>query len=356
MKVFTSRDVQQFIRADAQGVRNRSLLADRFPFFTDRPDDKKDHAAARQKSVDILCKPGLFEEGIAWKTRRDALARLGGAVSVKAKLGARLIINQAGGVIENAGICLDRNSGVPYIPGSAVKGIARAGAAMIGANPGEIALVFGWTSGRSQEPDLPAKLPVRNFGGTVSFLPAFPTGTARIEADIVTVHHRLYYSDPEKKPVAYDDEEPLPNTFPTIARGTEFQFVLTEAGSSRSAGVREGLGVASSSSVLELARSWLLAGLTEHGIGAKTAAGYGWFQVDTAGAAEPAAKPVPDFNEASFRNAIEKRLDRKGEWGILKKELEKLHKPVNAEWKTKFLALVGKDKAYKDLRAIVEAS
>ncbi|NQU45088.1 hypothetical protein HQ520_17525, partial [bacterium] len=40
-------------------------------------------------------------------------------------LQARLIINQAGGVLENAGLCLHRHFGFPVIPGSAVKGCAR---------------------------------------------------------------------------------------------------------------------------------------------------------------------------------------------------------------------------------------
>src|SRR5438034_1425306 len=34
------------------------------------------------------------------------------------------MVNMAGGVMENAGLCLDR-FGLPYIPGSAVKGCAR---------------------------------------------------------------------------------------------------------------------------------------------------------------------------------------------------------------------------------------
>ena len=34
------------------------------------------------------------------------------------------MVNMAGGIMENAGLCLDR-FGLPYIPGSAVKGCAR---------------------------------------------------------------------------------------------------------------------------------------------------------------------------------------------------------------------------------------
>jgi CRISPR type III-B/RAMP module RAMP protein Cmr6 len=44
--------------------------------------------------------------------------------TLHAQLQSRLMVNMAGGVMENAGLCLDR-FGLPYIPGSAVKGCAR---------------------------------------------------------------------------------------------------------------------------------------------------------------------------------------------------------------------------------------
>jgi CRISPR/Cas system CMR subunit Cmr6 (Cas7 group RAMP superfamily) len=41
------------------------------------------------------------------------------------ELGGRLLINMGGGVQENAGMALDRCFGLPFIPGSAVKGVTR---------------------------------------------------------------------------------------------------------------------------------------------------------------------------------------------------------------------------------------
>ena len=59
----------------------------------------------------------------------------------------------AGGVMENAGLCLDR-FGLPYLPGSAVKGCARRAAthALVETTSAEdkaellfnLCLVFGW--------------------------------------------------------------------------------------------------------------------------------------------------------------------------------------------------------------------
>ena len=45
--------------------------------------------------------------------------------TVFAKLMSRMAINMADGLIENAGIALDRNTGAPYVPASAVKGCCR---------------------------------------------------------------------------------------------------------------------------------------------------------------------------------------------------------------------------------------
>jgi CRISPR type III-B/RAMP module RAMP protein Cmr6 len=42
-----------------------------------------------------------------------------------AQLEGRLAINLADSLIQNAGICLDRLFGLPFIPGSAIKGICR---------------------------------------------------------------------------------------------------------------------------------------------------------------------------------------------------------------------------------------
>ena len=86
-----------------------------------------------------------------------------GAVSFTAKLGGRLIVNQAGGVLENAGLCIHPHFNAPYIPGGAVKGCARhaawqawneaeEGEAKIAAAK-EVAEIFGFPTGDSKPKD-----------------------------------------------------------------------------------------------------------------------------------------------------------------------------------------------------------
>ncbi len=308
-----------------------------------------------------------------------------------AQLQSRLMVNMAGGVMENAGLCLDR-FGLPYIPGSAVKGCARrlALAALrewceSGAKPGKeesdrynlfkdaceqfenpaemlaaIAVVFGWCEhdwknnrdkegrlisdfawainveqasslsseqqcnreeGRSSdETSTPSssfeearrRLKVNripNFAGSVSFLPAYPVDlpssgadlplsppiVGDLELDVVTVHHRKYYAGPERPDnpesvrrweqewgTAPDIEDPVPNIFPAVAPGHVFSFALLPLRSGgRSFDFLNGQAGSSpydETSVLDWARTWLANGLEVFGLGAKTNAGYGWFQ------------------------------------------------------------------------------
>jgi CRISPR type III-B/RAMP module RAMP protein Cmr6 len=246
-----------------------------------------------------------------------------------AQLQARLMVNMAGGVMENAGLCLDRLTGIPYIPGSAVKGCARrlaiqllfessagfqpaTGSEDLGAKSKrwddcaqllfQIARVFGWADqdwkpgsdfayACGEEWDeireratklLFAAFPnwkkptgnqllwksLPNYTGEVQFLPAYPFSAPAkdLELDVVTVHHREYYAGNPQYATAPDIEEPVPVVFPAVAPGHVFAFAVLP-------GRRRGDGL------LDIAKQWLKQGLETFGLGAKVAAGYGWFEV-----------------------------------------------------------------------------
>lgn len=62
------------------------------------------------------------------------------------------------------------------------------------------------------------------WGGTVSFLPAFPVKTDfKAVVDIVTSHHPDYYKDGG---TCYDTQNPVPLPFPVIEAGSSFKFVI----------------------------------------------------------------------------------------------------------------------------------
>src|ERR1035437_2733694 len=98
---------------------SRSLYFDRFA----RPELKKE--ARNQFFTDGFKAHRASEKVTAWKAwLGNSGLLLKPEELLLAELQSRLMINMAGGVMENAGLCMDR-FGVPYIPGSAVKGCAR---------------------------------------------------------------------------------------------------------------------------------------------------------------------------------------------------------------------------------------
>jgi CRISPR-associated protein Cmr6 len=246
-----------------------------------------------------------------------------------ATLGARLIVNQAVGVLENAGLALDRSFGFPVIPGSAIKGLARAGAAESLLR--ERQFVFGWAPNGGDD-HLPDGAP-KAFAGTVAFLAAAPADAAPLKVDIVNCHHPDYYAG--KRAAATDDESPNPQFFLTVQTGAMFRFALLPVARNRMDGVRQVLGVPPEFDPVAAAKKWLLHALNTLGAGAKTAAGYGWFEPPKGPSAEKGQKaanaPADDYpNEASFENAVLKRLDKPQEYGNLKAEIAKLREARNA--------------------------
>ena len=203
-----------------------------------------------------------------------------GAVQFVAKLGGRLIVNQAGGVLENAGLCLHPHFNAPYIPGSALKGIARHAAweAWNEAEDGpqkesaarEVAEIFGYpTNDKGLDAYLEKRCGYRAaVSGGVCFMAAVPNGTASLVADLVNCHHHKYYSGDEEFADAPDIENPIPNFFPVVENGAQFVFTIVS--------LRGG------EALRDKAKKWLVKAITENGAGAKTSAGYGWFEYDEA--------------------------------------------------------------------------
>lgn len=209
-----------------------------------------------------------------------------------ARIEGRLAINLADGLIENAGICLDRLFGLPFIPGSAVKGVCRHAALEELAQAADaerekllraIIAVFGCAK-NDFEPAKPARkrdeqdkppgcfFPYLDLmkpcdqKGAVAFLPAYPADeSTKIVVDLTNVHYPAYYKSGNEQDQR--NEKPQPNPFPAVERGAHFAFCLVLTRTDADSGL------------LGHARRWLESALTVHGLGAKTAAGYGWFSI-----------------------------------------------------------------------------
>lgn len=166
-----------------------------------------------------------------------------------AEVQGRMIVGIGAATVRETGISLLRTWGMPFIPGSALKGVA---AAMARKHPGN-----EW---KPESPGHRALLGDPQISGCVVFHDAWWGAGDHVETalpidlDVMTVHHSSYYGGGDEAPCDWD--EPTPVAFIT-ARG---QYLVALSGPSR---------------WVDAAGALLAAGLTEVGVGAKTAAGYG---------------------------------------------------------------------------------
>lgn len=212
--------------------------------------------------------------------------------------------------VENASVCLHPVYGFPYLPGTGLKGLARAWAELQGLNDSdEFRRIFGTQGGT----------------GSVLFLEAWPASISddpnrpTVEVDIVNNHHHEYYTEQGDNAPPGDWESPIPVYFLAVAPNVEFRFAVARARAD------------TDPDDVAQARAWLISGLTELGFGAKTAAGYGYF-TDVGGAGRDqgasAANPLDEFkhkhkslegnpNKSDIGNAVAE-LEQKMEPGDLR--------------------------------------
>lgn len=173
--------------------------------------------------------------------------------SLSAKIEGRMFIGLAtGGAIET-GVSTQHTYGMPMIAGSAVKGVAHAYAESIGLNADVLAVLFGEDEESAQKDGRVAG------SGCLVWHDAwwYPNdNTLPFVAEVVTVHHQDYYGGSGE---ATDFDSPIPNQ--QIAVQGSFYFVI------------EG-----DTQWAAFAKQLLQQALQKQGLGAKTAAGYGYFE------------------------------------------------------------------------------
>ncbi len=216
--------------------------------------------------------------------------------------------------------------GFPILPGSSVKGIARAYAMLVENRTEEDAdfvAIFG-RAPKQGEPESAAQ------SGHAIFLDAIPTRVPELKLDIMNPHFPDYYGDKTNRVAPTDWQSPNPVFFLTVAKGQEFRFAVGWRGK-----VNEELR--------KRAQEWLTKGLQELGAGAKTSAGYGYFKPDgaveqkvqsvqTAQTTAP-AQPAQPVRPARVRRGtiIEIRSDKRGFGRVKDAEEDKEYRfPISA--------------------------
>ncbi|MHB8597022.1 MAG: type III-B CRISPR module RAMP protein Cmr6 [Ktedonobacteraceae bacterium] len=185
-----------------------------------------------------------------------------GALIRKATVKGRMIVGLGNESVLETSITLHRTYGVPYIPGSALKGLA--------ASYVQQKLSETWHTGGEAHKIIFGD--TDNAGYVVFFdalyIPNKDTVNAPLRADIITVHHPDYYQGSEKAPADWDS--PTPISFLT-ATGS---YLIAVAAPDLEKGTRE--------QWLNTTLKIIEGALETLGIGAKTSSGYGRmeFEID----------------------------------------------------------------------------
>lgn len=235
---------------EVEPTTHAGLWLDKFmPRILEKDEGPKDHADPRQTLVAEVAErstPAIYSEFYArWLA---ALADLGAQVK-PARATGRIVVGMGNESVLETAITLHRTYGVPYLPGSALKGLAASYASQRLGND--------WQEG--------SRAHITLFGNTdqagyVTFFDAYPlAGQGQlVHADIMAIHHPDYYQQGNKPPADWDDPSLVP--------------FLSATGS-------YALALAGPNPWVNAAFHILANALLDVGVGAKTSSGYGRMQV-----------------------------------------------------------------------------
>jgi CRISPR-associated protein Cmr6 len=225
---------------------------------------KKYNAVVKNQSNDLLLGKKHQAQDSFIRAFRDKYVPL----VIKAQLKTRLITGLGQTHPTETGMVFDHNIGVPYIPASSIKGLVRFAHRLEKGNGLDetkdsdpetlIPAIFGGNSMEAKG--------TMTYRGKVIFLDAYPETTPNLELDILNPHYQPYYSDEKGKTPPGDWHEPNPIKFLTVAAKTIFIF--------------RALVPAERQDLQEAVKKAYTTALTDEGVGAKTAVGYGRFTLD----------------------------------------------------------------------------
>jgi CRISPR-associated protein Cmr6 len=248
----------------AQESTHAGLWMDRYLCDPEAP--KQGHL----ETLETLRVPAGYREFFErWKA---SLEKLPDTLLTKATVRGRMAVGLGAESVLETSVSLHRTYGVPFIPGSGLKGLAAAAAHRHLEHP-------DWRKAAGGQPVGPSHRLLfgeLEQGGAVVFHDALWIPDEKLlplNLDVMTVHHTHYYQGEPLPPADWDN--PVPVAFAS-ARGS---YLIALTGPADWA---------------EAALAILRKALEEDGIGAKTAAGYGRMEF-------PPAPPAVDW-ESRVRN------------------------------------------------------
>lgn len=160
--------------------------------------------------------------------------------------------------VEN-GMSWHMTLGVPFLPGSSVKGMVRTWAEWENGkqNREEVQRIFGPES-EAQEKHI----------GTVIFFDALPREPVKLDTEMITPHYGPYYQRLAEYPGDWFDPVPIP--YLTVAPNQVFIFAIAPRDAQKEEHLQD----------LKRVKKWLQQALKWCGAGAKTSTGYGRFEIE----------------------------------------------------------------------------
>lgn len=261
-------DTSMLINDHIRKCKNLALILDKYPPQSVIIETKNKgpwlQNLVKSSHIDTALTQSVYNR---WHAMMSAIR----ATLFNASLDWRMVIGLGGETVLETDLTLHHLYAIPFIPGSALKGLTRAYVT------GEI------DEHKSLDIEKDDATVQRIFGsqehaGTVLFFDAVPlNGEVQFVVDIMNPHYPEYYGG-NKPPT--NDQSPVPVTFLTVTN-TTFTFALA----SRHPGDPQ------HEADLKDAMKWLQEAIEKYGVGGKTSAGYGYFKMAKEGETAPSSKP-----------------------------------------------------------------
>jgi len=251
------RDTCALLRRHGSQYRNLGLWLDRFALYEQKgisweltsQSKRRESAPINLKAI----KPLIDACAVRWQAALERYRKRDLPVEqFYATPDWRLVVGLGATHVLETSITLHRIYGFPLIPASGLKGMTRAYAELVlgkSEKDDDFHRVFG-----SQQKD-------KEQAGEIVFFDAIPAQVPQLKLDVMNPHYSEYYQGGSTPPA--DWLSPVPIYFLTV-QATSFLFSVA-------ARCKE------AEDLVDTVASWLKAALSELGIGAKTAAGYGYF-------------------------------------------------------------------------------
>lgn len=273
------KDTREAINFNLNEVDNYALHLNKIAYFDRRAKSEKFLFYKTNKQKEILdVKPNFTKIKFEKISQRQKALFDDIGLEVKSfefKTDWRLIVGLGHESVYETSIILHHIYGFPFLPGSAIKGMAR--------NYVIMAIFEGEEEKALKDEGFVAVFGKQEQQGRVIFFDAFPKTKPYLDVDIMNPHYGNYYSDDKNKIMPADYHDPKPINFLTV-KDTKFNVYLAvkkenniEIKQTFKDNNKQKLeNVFTGKKPLDIAIKYVQEAFQKQGIGAKTAVGYGY--------------------------------------------------------------------------------